>query len=156
MQVMWFDFFPGKTLSTKLFAVGSDTQVGITTAATEETNRDGKYSASYTGVATGLYEMRVYEGATCVGYVPYNITAASGDYYELTPVEAMLTKLPESYRSTNAGGSASQLLYELVAHLSNVDIAGGTKTVYETDGSTPAKTYTLNDSNNPTSAFEAS
>lgn len=66
------------------------------------------------------------------------------------------TALTEAYRATGATGTAAQLLYELIAHLGNSSIAGTTKTLKKLDGSTTAKTYTLDDDTTPTSIEEES
>lgn len=63
--------------------------------------------------------------------------------------------LTEAYRSTGATGSAAELLYEILAHLGEFAISGTTKTAKKLDGSTTAKTYTLDDATNPTSITEA-
>lgn len=64
------------------------------------------------------------------------------------------TARPESYRSAGATGTIDQLLYEAIAHLGESSIAGTTKTLKKLDGSTTAKTYTLNDATNPTAVSE--
>lgn len=65
------------------------------------------------------------------------------------------TALTEAYRGTGATGTGSQLLYEVIAHLGESSISGTTKTIKKLDGSTTAKTYTLDDATNPTSVTEA-
>lgn len=65
------------------------------------------------------------------------------------------TALTEAYRSTGSTGTAAQLLYEILAHLGEFSISGTTKTTNKLDGSTPAKTYTLNDGTSPTGITEA-
>lgn len=63
--------------------------------------------------------------------------------------------LTEAYRSTGATGTATQLLYEILQNLTEFAISGTTKTVKKLDGSTTAKTYTLDDDTTPTSITEA-
>jgi hypothetical protein len=64
------------------------------------------------------------------------------------------TALTEAYRATGAQGTAAQLLYELLANLTDFSISGTTKTARKLDG-TAAKTYTLNDATSPTATTEA-
>ncbi len=67
---------------------------------------------------------------------------------------ALTTALTEGYRSANATGSVRDLLYEIIAHLGESAISGTTKTLKKIDGSTSAKTYTLNSSSAPTAITE--
>ena len=68
---------------------------------------------------------------------------------------ALTTALTEGYRGTGATGSVRDLLYEIIAHLGESSISSTTKTLKKIDGSTTAKTYTLNDATTPTSITEA-
>lgn len=79
--------------------------------------------------------------------------AATGDIPTVSQIWS--TALTEAYRSTGATGTAAQLLYELIAHLGEASISGTTKTLKKLDGSTTAKTYTLNDATTPTAITEA-
>lgn len=65
------------------------------------------------------------------------------------------TALTEAYRSTGAAGTAAELLHEILQNLTEFAISSTTKTVKKFDGSTTAKTYTLDDATNPTSITEA-
>ena len=53
-QTVEFRAASGLTVTAKLFAAGSDTQVA-SVSATEATNRKGTYTAAYTDVAAGEY-----------------------------------------------------------------------------------------------------
>jgi len=64
------------------------------------------------------------------------------------------TALTEAYRATGATGTPAQLLYEILAHLGEASISGTTKTLKKLDGSTTAKTYTLDSATTPTSITE--
>jgi hypothetical protein len=68
---------------------------------------------------------------------------------------ALTTALTEGYRATNATGSVRDMLYELIAHMGEMAIVDITKTTKKVDGTTTAKTYTLNDATTPTSITEA-
>ena len=67
---------------------------------------------------------------------------------------ALTTALTEGYRGTGATGSVRDLLYEVIAHMGESSIVTTTKTLKKLDGSTTAKTYTLNDGTNPTAITE--
>ena len=82
---------------------------------------------------------------------------SSADVTAAVPTVAQIwtTALTEAYRATGATGTASQLLYEVLQNLTEFTIAGTTKTVKQLDGSTTAKTYTLDDGTSPTGITEA-
>lgn len=79
--------------------------------------------------------------------------AATGDIPTVSQI--WTTALTEAYRGTGATGTAAQLLYEILQNLTEFSIASTTKTVKKLDGSTTAKTYTLNSATTPTSITEA-
>jgi hypothetical protein len=84
--------------------------------------------------------------------IPWN---ASWDAEVQSEVDdALKAALTEGYRSTGATGSVRDLLYEIIAHLGESSISGTTKTLKKLDGSTSAKTYTLDSSTTPTSITE--
>lgn len=104
--------------------------------------------------------------ATIAGYLDTEIAAikAKTDNLPASPAstgdiptvsQIWTTALTEAYRSAGATGTASQLLYEILQNITEFAIAGTTKTVKKLDGSTTAKTYTLNSSTSPTSITEA-
>lgn len=64
------------------------------------------------------------------------------------------TALTESYRSAGSPGTLAQYVHEIIAHLGEMSISGTTKTLKKLDGSTTAKTYTLNDATTPTAITE--
>ena len=67
---------------------------------------------------------------------------------------AITTALAEGYRGANATGSLRDLLYEILAILTQADISSTTLTTRKLDGTTVAKTYTLNNATTPTSITE--
>jgi hypothetical protein len=73
---------------------------------------------------------------------------------EAAILTAWTTALTESYRGAGATGTPAQLLYEIIAHLGESSIATTTKTLKKLDGSTTAKTYTLNSATTPTAITE--
>lgn len=66
------------------------------------------------------------------------------------------TAITESYRSANSAPTVAQALCEIIAHLGEFAINSTTKTLKKFDGSTTAKTYTLDDDTSPTSITETS
>lgn len=77
-QTVEFRSPPSQTITAKLFAVGSDTQVA-SVSATEATNRKGTYSAAYTDVAAGEYELIALVGTVPVArwFVTLTLTTAT-------------------------------------------------------------------------------
>lgn len=77
-QTVEFRSPPSQTVTAKLFSIGSDTQVASVTA-TEATNRKGTYSAAYTDVAAGEYELIALVGAVPVArwFVTLTLTTAT-------------------------------------------------------------------------------
>lgn len=67
----------------------------------------------------------------------------------------LTTQMTESYRATGAAPTLAQAQFEVIAHLGNSAIASTTKTAKKLDGSTTAKTYTLDSATVPTSITEA-
>lgn len=59
--------------------------------------------------------------------------------------------LTESYAADGAAATLPQLLYMLLALLSEVSVSGTTLTAKKLDGSTTAGTFTINDATDPTS-----
>ena len=72
-----------------------------------------------------------------------------------TVAQIWTTALTEAYRATGATGTGAQLLYEILMNLAGFVITDTTKTARKLDGSTTAKTYTLNDATTPTGITEA-
>jgi hypothetical protein len=65
------------------------------------------------------------------------------------------TALAEAYRATGAAPTAAQALFEILQNITEFAINSTTKTVKKLDGSTTAKTYTLDSATAPTSITEA-
>lgn len=77
-QTVEFRSPPSQTVTAKLFAIGSDTEVA-SASSTEATNRKGTYSAAYTDVAAGEYELIALVGAVSVArwFVTLTLTTAT-------------------------------------------------------------------------------
>ena len=82
-QTVEFRSPPSQTITGKLFAVGSDTQVA-SVSATEATNRKGTYSAAFTDVAAGEYELIAFVGSVPVArwFVTLTLTTATFQVYD--------------------------------------------------------------------------
>jgi hypothetical protein len=87
-QTVEFRSPPSQTITAKLFAVGSDTQVA-SVSSTEATNRKGTYSAAYTDVAAGEYELIALVGAVPVArwFVTLTLTTATFQAYDKSRAE---------------------------------------------------------------------
>lgn len=82
-QTVEFRSPPSQTITAKLFAVGSDTQVA-SVSTTEATNRKGTYSAAFTDVAAGEYELIAFVSTTPVArwFVTLTLTTATFQVYD--------------------------------------------------------------------------
>jgi len=87
-QTVEFRSPPSQTITAKLFAIGSDTQVA-SVSTTEATNRKGTYSAAYTDVAAGEYELIALVGAVPVArwFVTLTLTTATFQAYDRSIAE---------------------------------------------------------------------
>lgn len=103
------------------------------------------YSATVAGRIDAAVSTRASQ--TSVDDVPTNAELAAAIITGLT------TALTEGYRGTGATGSVRDMLYEIIGHMGESAIVGTTKTIKKLDGTTPAKTYTLN-STTPSSISE--
>ena len=88
--------------------------------------------------------------------------AATGDAMALTGGERTTlagvigtTAQTEAYRANGATGSIAQILYEILAHLTEASISGTTKTVKKIDHTATATTSTLDSATAPTSITRA-
>ena len=107
---------------------------------------------AYTGntVQTGDSFARIgAAGAGLTGVTGATLAAA----YDFAKGTVAMT---ESYRALNAAPTPVQAILETMQHMGSSSIASTTKTVKKVDGSTTAKTYTLDSATTPTSIVEAS
>lgn len=84
--------------------------------------------------------------------------AATGDAMTLTSAYDFAkgtVAMTESYAAQGATMTPVQALYQINQHLGESSISSTTKTVKKRDGSTSAKTFTLNDATTPTAITEA-
>ena len=90
-QTIEFRSPPSQTITAKLFAVGSDTQVD-SVSTTEATNRKGTYSAAYTNVPAGEYELIALVSTTPVArwFVTLTLTTATFQVYDKSQTVLMV------------------------------------------------------------------
>ncbi len=111
-QTIEFRSPPTQTTTAKLFAIGSDTQVASVTA-TEATNRKGTYSAAYTDVAAGEYELIAFVGAVPVArwFVTLTLTTATFQVYDKAKIELIAAN------AVNASSLAADAVTEIQSGL---------------------------------------
>ena len=90
-QTIEFRSPPSQTITAKLFAVGSDTQVD-SVSTTEATNRKGTYAAAYTNVPAGEYELIALVSTTPVArwFVTLTLTTATFQVYDKSQTVLMV------------------------------------------------------------------
>jgi len=135
-QTVEFRSPPSQTVTAKLFAVGSDTQVA-SVSTTEATNRKGTYSAAYTDVAAGEYELIAFVGAVSVARWFVTLTLTTATFQARDKVGAV--ELDSSSLRSALGMSAADLDSQLDAILAASGGAGtGARTITITvnDGTT--------------------
>jgi hypothetical protein len=92
-QTVEFRAATGLTIIAKLFAAGSDTEVASVTA-TEATNRKGTYSAAYTDVVAGEYQLIALNSGIPVAswWVTLTLTTATFGIYSKADTRDINTK----------------------------------------------------------------
>jgi len=117
-QTVEFRSPPSQTVTAKLFAIGSDTEVA-SVSSTEATNRKGTYSAAYTDVAAGEYELIALVGAVPVArwFVTLTLTTATFqardkvnaelDSTSLSAIRDGIPKVGETHRYTQVDSGAT-------------------------------------------------
>lgn len=88
------------------------------------------------------------------GNVGGNVTGSVGSVTAAVTVDGT-SPMTEAYAAQGAALTLSKALYGLTQLMSQQSVAGTTLTTKKRDGSTTAKTYTLNDATTPTAISEA-
>ena len=111
-QTIEFRSPPSQTITAKLFAVGSDTQVD-SVSTTEATNRKGTYSAAYTNVPAGEYELIALVSTTPVArwFVTLTLTTATFQVYDKSQTVLMVADV------VNASALAADAVAEIQSGL---------------------------------------
>ena len=125
-QTIEFRSPPTQTTTAKLFAVGSDTEVASVTA-TEATNRKGTYSAAYTDVAAGEYELIAFVGAVPVArwFVTLTLTTATFQVYDKAKTELIAAN------AVNASALATDAVTEIQSGLATATALTAAKTILD-------------------------
>ena len=112
-QTIEFRSPPSQTITAKLFAVGSDTEVA-SVSTTEATNRKGTYAAAYTNVPAGEYELIALVSTTPVArwFVTLTLTTATFQVYDKSQTVLMVADV--------VNASASAVRTELTAELADI------------------------------------
>lgn len=111
-QTIEFRSPPSQTITAKLFAVGSDTQVA-SVSTTEATNRKGTYAAAYTNVPAGEYELIALVSTTPVArwFVTLTLTTATFQVYDKSQTVLMVADV------MNASALAADAVAEIQSGL---------------------------------------
>ena len=122
-QTIEFRSPPSQTITAKLFAVGSDTQVD-SVSTTEATNRKGTYSAAYTNLPAGEYELIALVSTTPVArwFVTLTLTTATFQVYDKSQTVLMVADV------MNASALAADAVAEIQSGLAtptNITAATG-------------------------------
>ena len=122
-QTIEFRSPPSQTITAKLFAVGSDTQVD-SVSTTEATNRKGTYAAAYTNVPAGEYELIALVSTTPVArwFVTLTLTTATFQVYDKSQTVLMVADV------VNASALAADAVAEIQSGLSTLtqtQVTGG-------------------------------
>jgi len=120
-QTIEFRSPPSQTITAKLFAVGSDTQVASVTA-TEATNRKGTYAGAYTDVPAGEYELIALVSTTPVArwFVTLTLTTATFQVYDKSQTVLMVANV------VNASALAADAVAEIADGIWDEATAGHT------------------------------
>ena len=117
-QTIEFRSPPSQTITAKLFAVGSDTQVD-SVSTTEATNRKGTYAAAYTDVPAGEYELIALVSTTPVArwFVTLTLTTATFQVYDKSQTVLMVANV------VNASALAADAVAEIQSGLATAATA---------------------------------
>lgn len=141
------------------FTAVMKTSIGTAVAASAVASVTGNVGGNVVGsVGSVVGAVGSVTGAvgSVTGNVGGNVVGSVGSVVAGVSLSATgSAALTESYRANGAAGTLPQLLYEIVAHLSEASIAGTTKTINKLDHVTPAETFTLDSATAPTSITRA-
>lgn len=149
--------FPTNFSSILINSSGHISRVTLTdtiTTYTGNTPQTGDaYAYAVANVGANGANLTAADDAVLAAIAALNNLSSAGAQTAVTA--ALTAALTEGYRGTGATGSVRDLLYEIIAHLGESSISSTTKTLKKLDGSTTAKTYTLDDATTPTAITEA-
>lgn len=139
-------------LDTQLTAIDDylDTEVAAIKAKTDQMvfSTANRLDVQVYGMEAGV----VTAAAVATGAIDADALATDAVTELVTGV--LTTQMTESYRATNAAPTLAQAAFEMIAHMGEKAIVGTTLTLKKLDGSTTAKTYTLDSGTAATSITE--
>lgn len=122
-QTIEFRAVTGQTVTAKLFAAGSDTEVA-SVSATEQTNRKGTYQAAFTDVAAGEYQLLAFNATPtplASWWVTLTLTTATFQVYARVDKEGITRSnwaaLTVDHTSTGSFGYVIGLLFGLIENV---------------------------------------
>jgi hypothetical protein len=151
-QTVEFRAATGLTITAKLFSAGSDTEVASVTA-TEATNRKGTYSAAYTDVAAGEYQLIAINSGIPVAswWVTLTLATATFSTYDKADTRDINTRaldiqsrLPASLDSGNMRSSIQSMAADtLTASALAADAVAEIAAAVGGSGGSGARTVTI-------------
>jgi hypothetical protein len=151
-QTVEFRAATGLTIVAKLFAAGNDTEVASVTA-TEATNRKGTYSAAYTDVAAGEYQLIALNSGIPVAswWVTLTLTTATFGTYSKADTRDINTRavdiqsrLPATLDSGNMRSSVQSMAADtLTASALAADAVAEIAAAVGGSGGSGARTVTI-------------
>jgi hypothetical protein len=122
-QSVEFRAVTGQTITAKLFAAGSDTEVASVTA-TEGTNRKGTYTAAFTDVAAGEYQLLAFNATpipVASWLVTLTLTTATFQVYDRVDKDGITRSnwaaLTVDHTSTGSFGYVVGLFFQLIENV---------------------------------------
>ena len=122
-QSVEFRAVTGQTITAKLFAAGSDTEVASVTA-TEATNRKGTYTAAFTDVAAGEYQLLAFNATpipVASWLVTLTLTTATFQVYDRVDKDGITRSnwaaLTVDHTSTGSFGYVVGLFFQLIENV---------------------------------------
>lgn len=122
-QTVEFRAVTGQTVTAKLFAAGSDTEVA-SVSATEQANRKGTYRAAFTDVAAGEYQLLAFNATPiplASWWVTLTLTTATFQVYDRVDKDGITRSnwaaLTVDHTSTGSFGYIIGLLFGLIENV---------------------------------------
>lgn len=144
-QTVEFRAPTGLTITAKLFSFGSDTQVA-SVSATEATNRKGTYSAAFTSIAAGEYQLIAFDATptpVASWWVTLTLTTATFGVYDKADTRDISDNVLSRNVSNVEATMPEHCLGTVVLAMLEHSISGNTLTIKRTDGTTTHATKTL-------------
>ena len=122
-QTVEFRAVAGQTVTAKLFAAGSDTEVA-SVSATEQANRKGTYQAAFTDVAAGEYQLLAFNATPiplASWWVTLTLTTATFQVYDRVDKDGITRSnwaaLTVDHTSTGSFGWVAGLFFQMIENV---------------------------------------